>query len=575
MKLPTGLAAIIFAALLPAAVLADGLIENVNGITLDENGKVIRFEGLLISPYGKVTQLLTRKDKRPKQVDFRYDGKGKTMLPGLVDAHGDVMELGFAAITLDLSAANSLAEAQAAIAAYAGKHPDRGWIVGRGWDQQKWRLGRFPNAADLQTAQIKLAAGGRPIWLIDASGGAGWANAEAIAFAQVKANTPSPKGGRIETLAGAPSGIFVGSAMQLIEKNIAAPRPVERDIALAKAQAILLAQGITSITDMGTTIEDWQSYRRAGDAGWLSIRIFGYAGGIDNMVAIAGPRPSPWLYDDKLRLGGVEFKLDGTMASRGAWLKMPYADARGQLGLPLLENAEIRNLMVRASMDGFQIALRAVGNAAAQEAVDAISELSDTFKGDRRWRVDDAQVIDPADRARLGKYGIAVSVLPGQLTAGRAVAENRLGPERLASAFAWKSLAGANGKLAFGSNAPANLVNPFAGPFADIAAAITREDKSGQPFGGWQPEERLSREQALAGYTISSAYAAFAEGIVGSLTPGHRADFILVGADPLLANPSEIRETVVEETWLAGRPVYKRGDPAASTAANVGAAEGR
>jgi predicted amidohydrolase YtcJ len=322
---------------------------------------------------------------------------------------------------------------------------------------------------------------------------------------------------------------------------------------------------------MGTTIEDWQSYRRAGDAGWLSIRIFGYADGIANMVAIAGPGPSPWLYDDKLRLGGVEFKLDGAMASRGAWLKTPYADARGQLGLPLLENAEIRNLMVRATMDGFQIAVRATGDAAVGESVDAISELSDTFKGDRRWRVEGAQVIDPLDRARLGKYGIAVSVQPMQLISGHMVAESRLGPERLPRAFAWKSLVGADAKLAFGSGAPTNIVNPFAG----MAAAITREDDSGQPFGGWQPEERLSREQALAGYTIGSAYAAFAEGKVGSLTPGHRADFILVGMDPLLANPREIRETVVDETWLAGRPVYKRGEVAAGTAANVGAAKGR
>jgi predicted amidohydrolase YtcJ len=448
MRMPTGLAAIIFAALLPAAIWADGLITNVNGITLDKDGKVIRFEGLLISPDGKVTQLMTRKDKPPKQLDFRYDGKGKTMLPGMVDAHGDVMELGFSALTLDLSAANSLAEAQTAIAAYAGKHPDRSWIVGRGWDQQKWGLGRFPNAADLQIAQIKQAAGARPIWLTDASGGAGWANAAAMEIAQVKASTAAPKGGRIESLAGAPSGIFTGSAMQIIEKNIAAPRPIERDVALAKAQAILLAQGITSITDMGTTIEDWQSYRRAGDAGWLSIRIFGYADGIANMVAIAGPGPSPWLYDDKLRLGGVEFKLDGAMASRGAWLKTPYADARGQLGLPLLENAEIRNLMVRATMDGFQIAVRATGDAAVGEAVDAISELSDTFKGDRRWRVEGAQVIDPLDRARLGKYGIAVSVQPMQLISGRMVAESRLGPERLPRAFAWKSLVGGRGRKA-------------------------------------------------------------------------------------------------------------------------------
>lgn len=541
------------AVLAAPAAIADGLIENVNGITLDKDGKVVRFTGLLIGRDGKVSQLLTPRDKAPKQLDFRHDGKGLTMLPGLIDAHGHVIGLGFAALTLDLSGTNSLEEAQAAIRGYAAKYPDRRWIIGRGWNQEKWGLGRFPTAADLDTAVAD-----RPVWLERVDGHAGWANSRALEIAGITAATKSPAGGRIEMVDGKPSGIFVDMASELVAKHVPAPRPVERDLALAEAQQALLKVGVTAIADMGTTVADWQSYRRAGDEGWLSVRIFGYAAGIDNMVAIAGPRPTPWLYDDKLRLGGVKLYLDGALGSRGAWLKKPYADAPGQTGLPLLVPAELRNMMVRASMDGFQTAVHAIGDAANAEAIGAVEDLAPTYNGDRRWRIEHAQIVDPADLPRLAKNGIIASMQPVHQISDRLMAEARLGPDRLAGAYAWNSILKAGGKLAFGSDVPVESPNPFHG----IAAAITREDANGQPFGGWMAAERVSREQALAGFTIDAAYAAFAEGRLGSLSPGYRADFILVDTDPLLASPAQIRETKVTEAWVGGRPVYTAGQPA-------------
>ena len=531
---------------------ADGLVENVNGITLDKDGKVIRFNAVLISRDGKVTELLTKKDKLPKQLDFRHDGRGATMLPGLIDAHGHVMGLGFQQLTLDLSATNSLAEAQTAIKSYAAKNPDRRWIVGRGWNQEKWGLGRFPTATDLDTA-----VSDRPVWLERVDGHAGWANSKAMELAGVNAASKSPPGGRIELAGGKPSGIFIDAAGDLVGKFVPVPRPAERDLALAEAQKKLLSQGITAIADMGTTIEDWQSYRRAGDAGWLSIRIFGYAGGIDNMVAIAGPRPTPWLYDDKLRLGGVKLYLDGALGSRGAWLKRPYTDAPGQTGLQFLASAEIRNLMVRASMDGFQTAIHAIGDAANAEVIGAIEELAETYPKDRRWRIEHVQIVDPADLMRLGKNEIISSMQPVHQTSDRTMAEARLGPDRLKGAYAWQSILRAGGKLAFGSDVPVESADPFAG----LATAMTREDSAGQPFGGWRPEERVTREQALAGFTTGAAYAAFAEDKVGSLTPGHRADFVLIDIDPLLSSPAELRKAIVKETWVGGRPVYKSGVP--------------
>jgi predicted amidohydrolase YtcJ len=539
----------LIAILLSTPALADGLIENVNGITLDDKGKVVRFSGLLISKDGKVTQLLSSKDKPPKQLDFKQDGRGSTMIPGLIDAHGHLMAVGFGALTLDLSTTNSLAEAQDAIKAYAAKYPERRWIIGRGWNQEKWKLGRFPTAGDLDSIIMD-----RPVWLERVDGHAGWANSKAMQIAGINAATKTPAGGRIETVAGKPSGLFVDAASELIAKHVPVPRPAERDLALGKAQELLLSQGITAIADMGTSIEDWQSYRRAGDDGWLAIRIFSYAAGIDNMVAIAGPRPTPWLYDDKLRLGGVKIYMDGALGSRGAWLKKPYTDAPTQTGLQFLASAELRNLMVRASMDGFQVAVHAIGDAANAEVIGAVEELSGAFHNGPRWRIEHVQIVDPLDIPKLGQNGIISSMQPVHQTSDRLMAETRLGPERLKGAYAWNSILKAGGKLAFGSDTPVESADPFAG----IAAAITREDASGQPFGGWRPEERVTREQALAGFTTGGAYAAFAENKVGSLMPGHRADFVLIDNDPLLASPREIRGTIVQETWVGGRPVYKR-----------------
>lgn len=537
--------------------LADGLVDNVNGVTLDENGKVIRFNGVLIDKDGKVTQLLSGKDKRPKQPDWRKDARGATMIPGLIDAHGHVMGLGFQQLTLDLSNTKTLAEAQAAIKAYAEKHPDRRWILGRGWNQEIWGLGRFPTAEELDAAVPD-----RPVWLERVDGHAGWANSKAMQLSGVTAATKSPAGGRVEIAAGKPSGVFVDNATSLIASHVPAPRPDERDIAFSEAQTLLLSMGITGIADMGTSIEDWQSYRRAGDEGWLSIRIYGYAHGIENMVAIAGSKPTMWLYDDKLHLGGVKLYLDGALGSRGAWLKKPYSDAPGQTGLPLLTGAELRNEMVRASMDGFQVAVHAIGDAANAEMIDAVEDMVDTYSGDRRWRIEHAQIVDPLDIPRLGKNGIISSMQPVHQTSDRLMAEARLGPARLAGAYAWNSILKAGGKLAFGSDTPVERPDAFAG----IAAAITREDENGQPFGGWQPAERITREQALAAYTTGAAYAAFAETKSGSLTPGHRADFVLVDTDPLIASPAEIRKTRVIETWVGGRPAYTNKDGASDAA---------
>ena len=535
--------------LTPAPALADSLIENVNGMTLDSEGKVIRFAAMVIDDDGKVKQLLDRRDKRPREVDFQFDGKGQTVIPGFFDAHGHVMGMGFGALTLDLSDTSSLAEALAKISQYAADNPGRQWIIGNGWNQEAWGLGRFPTAAELDAVVAD-----RPVFLSRVDGHAVWVNGAAMAAAGISSATKSPGGGSIEKSGGKPTGIFVDTAMDLFDAAIPAPKPVDRDVALSKAQDILLASGVTSIADMGTTMQDWQSFRRAGDKGQLKVRIISYAAEIENMIAIAGPGPSPWLYDDHLRLAGVKLYIDGALGSRGALLKKPYADKAGESGLAMLSSAQLKNKMSRAAMDGFQTAVHAIGDQANDDILSAIEELGNTYKGDRRWRVEHAQIVDPADIGRFAATGTIASMQPVHQTSDRLMAEARLGTDRLVGAYAWQSLLASGAKLAFGTDVPVESPNPFAG----LAAAMTREDAAGQPFGGWMPKEKLSREQAWNAYTNGAAYAAFAEDRLGSLQPGRRADFLIIDQDILLATPEQIRNAQVLQTWIAGRPAFVR-----------------
>ncbi|HET6524784.1 amidohydrolase [Sphingopyxis sp.] len=538
---------------LAAPAHADTLIDNVNGITLDKDGKLVRFTGLVIDTEGKVKQLLDRKDKRPERPDFKQDGRGRTLIPGLIDAHGHVMGLGFKLMLLDLSGTGSLTEAQAAIRKYAAENPEMPWIIGTGWNQEKWGLGRFPTAADLDAAVPN-----RPVWLERVDGHAGWANTAAMAAAKITPASKSPEGGRIEMAGGKPSGVFVDAAMSLIDG--AKPKPLARDLdrALYLAQQKLLEQGVTTIADMGTKIEEWQAYRRAGDKKQLAVRILSYGGDIDNMAIIAGSEPTPWLYDDRLRMVGVKLYLDGALGSRGAWLKAPYSDAPEQKGLPLLTPAQLRNKMVRASMDKFQVAIHAIGDAANAEALAAIADLTADLPGERRWRIEHAQIIDPADIARFAQLKVIASMQPIHQPSDRVMAEARLGPDRLKGAYAWRSLQNAGVRLAFGSDVPVESANPFPG----IAAAISRTDAKGEPFGGWHPEEAVSRETALDGFTRTAAYAAFAEDRIGTLMPGMRADFLIVDADPMLASPDEIRRMAPLETWVGGYRYYKQKEGA-------------
>jgi len=376
----------------------------------------------------------------------------------------------------------------------------------------------------------------------------------ALASGNVTAATRDPEGGRIERLPGgrAPSGVLVDNAMPLVADTVPPPLPEDRDMAIYAAQRLLFAQGVTAAADMGTSIEDWMSLRRAGDAGWLQMRVMAYADSVESMLLIGGPGPTGWLYDDRLRLNGVKLYLDGALGSRGALLKAPYSDDPSSTGLAIISGTQLRNNISRAALDNFQVAIHAIGDAANAEALSAIEDLSGDYGGDRRWRIEHAQVVDPADIARFGQHGIIASMQPTHQTSDRLMAEARLGPGRLAGAYAWRSLSRAGAPLAFGSDAPVELPEPLMG----VAAAISRTDADGAPEGGWQSQEVITREAALAAYTSGAAYAGFAEGRFGRLALGERADFVVLSGNPLDSSAEQIRGLRVLETWVGGRKVY-------------------
>jgi len=548
-------------ALLPAPALAATLIDNARGVQVNADGSLDRFTGLVINDQGKVVQVLRGSSAGVVvPIDKRVDLGGRALLPGLIDAHGHVMALGLAALQLDLVGTNSVADMQQRLRTYATARKDDPWIVGRGWNQELWSESRFPTAADLDAA-----VSDRPVTLERVDGHALVVNSAALRAAGITAATKDPVGGKIERDAkGNPTGLLIDAAMELVGSKVPAPSAQVMAQALAKAQGILLATGITATADMGTSVADWTAMNEAGRTGKLSVRIMAYAAGVGPIATIAPNGPSNWLFGDRLRLGGVKLYSDGALGSRGAYLKQPYSDQPSTRGLRFLTDAELRDQTEQAASKGLQLAVHAIGDAADAQVIAAYEELSRKYGKNRRWRIEHFQIADPADIPRLAPAGIIASMQPVHQTSDRLMAEKRLGADRLTGAYAWQSVIKSGARIAFGSDFPVESPNPFPG----LAAAVSRQDVNGQPPGGWYPEQRVTFAQALSGFTRDAAYAGFAEQKFGSLEPGKWADFIVVDRDISEAGAMEIARTQVLETWVAGKKVW--GGPAARAGAERG-----
>ena len=538
----------------PSLHAAKLLIHNVNGYTLNSTGKLQRFEALLVDD-GKVVATGSDKVLRKRAASATLvDGKGRSLLPGLIDAHGHVLGLGTMKMQADLTGTSSLEAALQVIKAYAAAHASDPWLLGRGWNQVAWKLGRFPTAAELDSVLAD-----RPVWLERVDGHAGWANSAALKLAGIDKTTKDPVGGRIERdAAGNPTGVLVDAAMELLSAKIPVPTSVQNAAALDGALAEMASVGLTGVADAGIDRATFALYKRYADAGKLSARIYAMISGTGaEFDAISKGGPLLGYGNDFLTVRSVKLYADGALGSRGAALLAPYADAAGNRGLLFNSQDALTAMFGKALAGGYQVCVHAIGDQANRQALDSFAAAYQAHGGAQlRNRIEHAQVVALSDIPRFSKLKLIASMQPTHATSDMNMAEDRVGAERIKGAYAWQRFLKQGTRIAAGSDFPVESANPFFG----LHAAVTRQDHADAPPGGWYPKQALSVSEALRAFTLDAAYAAHAEKTLGTLEPGKWADFILVDQDIFAIKPAQIWSTKVLETWVAGKRVYARGD---------------
>ncbi|KQW89235.1 amidohydrolase [Massilia sp. Root418] len=543
------------AAALPAAAHAATIVDNANGYTLNAAGKLVKFAALAVDDAGRIIAVGSSKAVAAKAPAgaTRVDMQGKTVLPGLIDAHGHVFGLGAIATGAELYSATSLPGALQAVGDFARANPQRAWVAGNGWNQEIWKLGRFPTALELDGAVAD-----RPALMHRVDGHAVWVNSKALALAGITHETPDPAGGKIERdEIGRPTGILVDAAMDLVNKVVPAPTEAESRAALDGALAHLAKVGLTSAHDAGIGVGEDRLFRAYADNGKLTARIYAMIGDTTadfDQLSKDGPLQS---YANGLyALSAVKLYSDGALGSRGAALIAPYSDAPNTKGLLFYKNEEMLAKMDKAMKAGYQVNVHAIGDAGNHQILDAYAELLKKYPeaAAQRHRIEHAQVVAPADIPRFKTLGIIPSMQPTHATSDQNMAEQRVGPQRIKGAYAWQTFLKQGSKIACGSDFPIESPNPLAG----IHAAVTRQDGSGMPAGGWYKNEAMNLLQAFRCFTLDAAYAARQEKDIGSLEAGKWADFIVTDADLFKVPAASIGKITVLQTWVAGKQVYKR-----------------
>lgn len=527
------------------------LIYNVNGYTLTSEGQLHTFEAIAIKD-GKVLETGTSADLQSTYSSIRgVDGGGRTMLPGLIDAHAHVIGLGEAILYVNLMGLTSLDASLNEVQSYASEYPLLPWIKGRGWNQVLWDENRFPTALELDRAVLD-----RPVWLRRVDGHAGWANTEAMRLAGITRDTPDPVGGAIlKDENGEPTGVFIDRAMYLIEQHIPPTGEEEQRLALNASLNEMREMGLTGVHDAGTGVLAFQLMKEFADAGKMTTRIYGMISGSgETFDVLAADGPVVGYADDKLFLRSVKIYSDGALGSRGAALIEDYSDDPGNRGLLFNTEEEFTQMIGKVTAKGFQAGVHAIGDRGNRVILNAFENVL-AEQGDKglRNRIEHSQVVSVEDIPRFKELGIIASMQPTHATSDMNMAEDRVGSVRIRGAYAWRTFLDQGTVIAAGSDFPVELSNPFHG----LYSAITRQDHAGMPAGGWYPEQSLTREEALHGFTLGAAYAAHMDDIVGSLEPGKWADFILVDKDYFTVDVSEIWQIRVLETWLGGKKVFE------------------
>jgi predicted amidohydrolase YtcJ len=529
---------------------ADMILINANIYTLDNSmykpDAIIVRENKIFD-LGKSEEILS-KYKSDKIIDL----KGKTVLPGLIDAHAHMFGLGQMLNSLVLVGLNSAGQIVDKVKEKASTITTGEWIYGRGWDQTLWLDKSFPTKDVLD----KIAPN-NPVILGRIDGHAIWVNQKAIKLANVSRSTKDPEGGKIvRDKDGNPTGVFIDQAVDLIK--IAVPLPsdteVEKCILLSARECI--KYGLTEVHDMGLNEQFIRVYKKLVDENKLPLRIYGAIDApSDTWNEFSSKGPLIGYGNGKLTIRAMKLYADGALGSRGAALLESYSDDPGNRGLTMRGEDEMENLTKQAIEKGFQVCIHAIGDRGNHIVLNVFEKISkDKIISDSRFRIEHAQVVSLDDLPRFKSLSIIPSMQPIHATSDMDWAEVRLGPNRIKGAYAWKSLLNSGSIIPAGSDFPNDIMQPLWGFYA----AITRKDKDGKPEDGWYPEQCMTREEALKSYTKWAAYTAFEERLKGTITIGKLADLTILSNDIMTISPNEILTTNVEMTIVDGKVVYSK-----------------
>lgn len=526
------------------------IMANINGYSFDNNRQLQQFQTLVFDNGRVVATGGPTLGANYPEANL-IDGKGLTLLPGITDAHGHVSSLGYALLQIDLRGATSARQVSSLISKYAKEKPFLNWIQGRGWNQVLWPGQQYPTAPILDEL-----VSDRPVWLERIDGHAGWANSKALALAGINANTISPPGGEIiRDQNGNPTGILIDNAMALVNQIVPPPSDEEMAAALAVATSHLLSLGITSVHDAGVSARENDYYRQLANSGNLDVRLYGMISSTDpelGRILSAGPSNDPL---DLYSARSVKVYTDGALGSRGAALLEPYSDRASHSGLLLTSKEQLRAIFSLSIQAGFQVAIHAIGDKGNRIALDEVEHAYATIGGRKlRHRIEHSQVVALDDIPRFKSLDVIASMQPTHATSDMNMAEDRLGSDRLKGAYAWRSFLDQGSVLVSGSDFPIELANPFHG----IHAAVTRQNQFDEPYGGWISKQAMTTEEAVRSFTIDAAWAAHQDKVLGGLTEGKWADFILLDQDLFAIPVNELWKTKVAETWLAGKLVYAK-----------------
>jgi predicted amidohydrolase YtcJ len=539
-----GAAAWLLAASPASAQPADLVVENARIYTLDPSqpeATAMAITGSRITAVGTdVSTMIGPKTRR-------IDAKSATIIPGLIDSHVHMAGLGELLDSFDLRHVKSVDEVAKIVKDAASKSAPGEWIQGRAWDETNWG-GKFPEARDLDAAAPK-----NPVFLKRVDGHAAWVNSKALAAAGITKDTPDPPGGKLmRDASGNPTGVLIDRAQALVASKIppASAAQVERRLARAGAECAKL--GLTTVHDAGIGREELNAYRRLINGNRLPVRIYAMIGGSGDLwreYLEKGPE-----INERLTVRCIKLVADGAMGSRGAAFWQPYSDDPGNTGILILSKEQIEQVARDAVKHGFQVATHAIGDRANRTALDAYAAALEGAN-DKRFRIEHAQVVSLPDFALFAKYNVIASIESTHATSDMRWAAARLGPDRMQGAWATKRFLKSGVRITNGSDTPVENPNPLWGFYA----AVTRQDHQGNPPGGFMPDQKLTREEALRSWTIGGAYAAFEETQKGSLEPGKLADFIMLSQDIMKTPEPEILKTRVTMTVLGGQTVYSEG----------------